>query len=92
MRDADRSDGNAEGRSALIVVRTGAIVRFTVLKSAFEPEGVGVVWDRRVGDRRRRDGASRAASERRRRERRGPEPPSWALLDFLVVPGASRAS
>jgi hypothetical protein len=90
VRGADRSDGNAEGRTPLIVVRTGAIVRFTVLKSAFEPEGVGVVWDRRVGDRRGRDRSSRAATERRRRERRGPAPPSWALLDFLVVPGVSR--
>ncbi len=88
MRSADHT----EARTALIVVRVGAIDRFTALKSAFGPEGIGVVWDRRIKDRRRRDGESRAAAERRRRDRRGPEPPSWALLDFLVVPGAQLAS
>ena len=88
MRNADHT----EGRTALIVVRVGAIDRFTALQSAFGPEGIGVVWDRRIKDRRRRDGESRAAAERRRRDRRGPEPPSWALLDFLVVPGAQLAS
>ena len=88
MRNADHT----EGRAALIVVRVGAIDRFTALKSAFGSEGIVVVWDRRVSDRRRRDRETRAAAERRRRDRRGPEPPSWALLDFLVVPGASLAS
>jgi hypothetical protein len=88
VRNADHT----EGRAALIVVRVGAIDRFAALKSAFGPEGVGVVWDRRVTDRRRRDREDRAATERRRRDRRGPEPPSWALLDFLVVSGASLAS
>jgi hypothetical protein len=74
--------------AALIVVRAGALDRFAALREAFSSDGVRVVWDRRVGERRwGRDSAP--APERRRRERRGPEPASWALLDFLVVPAAA---
>jgi hypothetical protein len=80
---------HAEGESALIVVRAGAAARFATLERAFAPEGVAVVWDRRVRDRRQREGDGRMPTERRRRERRGQPPASWALLDFLVVPGRS---
>jgi hypothetical protein len=71
--------------TALIVVRAGAVDRFAALKSAFAPEGVEVVWDRRLGERRRSEPDSARPAERRRRDRRGPTPASWALLDFLVV-------
>ena len=72
--------------TALIVVRAGAVDRFAALKAAFAPEGVDVVWDRRLGERRRSQDDSTGGSERRRRDRRGSTPSSWALLDFLVVP------
>jgi hypothetical protein len=71
---------------ALIVVRAGAVDRFAALRAAFGPEGVEVVWDRRVGDRRRSAPSPDSPPERRRHDRRGAEPPSWTLLDFLVVP------
>jgi hypothetical protein len=83
MTDTEHGDGE----SALIVVRAGAVERFAVLERAFGPEGVGVVWDRRVRDRRRQEEGGRLPTERRRQERRGPPPASWTLLDFLVVPG-----
>jgi hypothetical protein len=76
---------DADG-STLIVVRAGATDRFAVLRDAFLPEGVDVVWDRRGGDRRRPAPAPQPAPERRRRERRGIAPASWDLLDFLIVP------
>jgi hypothetical protein len=78
--------------TALIVVRTGAVDRFAALRAAFAMEGVDVVWDRRLGERRRVSGDSPSASDRRRRDRRGLEPASWVLLDFLVVPARSRTS
>ncbi len=84
--------GRAPEPTALIVVRTGAVDRFAALRAAFVMEGVDVVWDRRLGERRRSSDDSSPASERRRRDRRGFEPASWALLDFLVVPARSRAS
>jgi hypothetical protein len=71
--------------STLIIVRTGAMDRFAALREAFSPDGVGVVWDRRGGDRRSGT-APQPVPERRRRERRGTAPASWDLLDFLVVP------
>ena len=77
---------------ALIVVRTGAVDRFAALRAAFAPEGVDVVWDRRLGERRRSWSDSSPDAERRRRERRGPTPASWLLLDFLVVPIRARVS
>ncbi|HEY7142360.1 MAG TPA: hypothetical protein VIE44_19875 [Methylomirabilota bacterium] len=85
--------GEVESRvepTAMIVVRSGAVDRFAALRSAFAPEGVDVMWDRRLGDRRRSSDPSSPGAERRRRDRRGPEPASWSLLDFLVVPTHSR--
>jgi hypothetical protein len=84
-------EGAAEA-SALIVVRVGALDRFAALRETFAAEDVDVVWDRRLGGRRRPRADGPPVLERRRRERRGPAPPSWALLDFLVVPGGPRAS
>jgi hypothetical protein len=84
--------GLALDPTALIVVRAGAVDRFAALRAAFATEGVDVVWDRRLGERRRLTDDSSPTSERRRRDRRGFEPASWALLDFLVVPARSRAS
>jgi len=85
MRDGERG----VEPSALIVVRAGAVDRFAALRAAFGPEGVEVVWDRRLGERRRSTENSAPETERRRRDRRGAEPASWALLDFLVVPAPS---
>jgi hypothetical protein len=46
-------------------------------------EGVTVVWDRRLGERRRSD--QPADVERRRQERRTAAP-SWDASGFLVLP------
>ena len=77
---------------AVVVVRAGALDRFAALRAAFAPEGVDVVWDRRLGERRRPGANSPPAPERRRRDRRGAAPASWDLLDFLVVPVGPHAS
>ena len=71
---------------AHIVVRTGAMDRFSALRADFAPEGVDVIWDRRCGERRRSAAEGSPAAERRRQDRRGPIPASWTLLDFIVVP------
>ena len=84
--------GSAGERAARIVVRAGALERFATLETAFGAEGVDVVWDRRVGERRRGNRETPREAERRRRDRRGPEPASWALLDFLVVPASPVAA
>ena len=78
--------------TARIVVRVGAMDRFAALRAAFAPDWVEVVWDRRHGERRRPPADPAPAAERRRRDRRGTAPPSWSLLDFLVVPARLSAS
>ena len=78
--------------TALIVVRAGAVDRFAALKAAFAPEGIDVVWDRRLGERRRSPDDSTRTSDRRRQDRRGSIPASWSLLDFLVVPARAPVS
>lgn len=83
--------------STRIVVRSGAADRFAALHAAFSREGVDVVWDRRHGERRHGTPRPSANDERRRLDRRGPMPPSWTLLDFVVVlpgqaPGAPATS
>jgi len=85
-----RRPSTVAAESTRIVVRAGATDRFAALRAAFEPEGVDVVWDRRQGQRRH-GGGRPEADERRRSDRRGPQPPSWTLLDFVVVlPGQAR--
>ena len=83
--------GRAVEPTALIIVREGAADRFSALRAAFAPEGIDVAWDRRLGERRRSADDPSPPAERRRRDRRGTEPASWTLLDFLVVPARSSA-
>lgn len=79
------SRSRGEPAEPLIVVRRGAEERFQLLVREFAADGVAVVWDRRVGERRARSGPPMAGVERRRGERRGPPPTSWTSLDFVVV-------
>lgn len=75
------------GVAILVIVRRGAAGRFATLHKALHAEsGIAVVWDRRVGERRAGTGSPPAVGERRTRDRRGLPSPSWALLDFVVVP------
>jgi hypothetical protein len=83
---------SAIGLTGQIVVRNGAIDRFSALRADFTPEGVDVIWDRRSGDRRRPSSDLSQAAERRRQDRRGPIPASWTLLDFVVVPDRTGSS
>jgi hypothetical protein len=83
--------GEVQEPTAVVVVRAGAIDRFAALRATFAPDGVEVVWDRRFGERRRAP-ADPALAERRHGDRRGSVPPSWGLLDFIVVPHLPRAS
>jgi hypothetical protein len=75
----------ALGNRPVIIVRRGMVERFVVLAENLVPDGVLVLWDRRVAERRRRWLPPPAQVERRARERGGAPPPSWALLDFLLA-------
>jgi hypothetical protein len=84
MSSVDGSTPGA-GHDSVIVVRRGAMDRFAAMHAAFIHDGVDVRWDRRVAERRARAQGSPGGSDRRRLDRRGPVPPSWTLLDFVVV-------
>jgi hypothetical protein len=78
----------------LIAVRRGEQDLYRVLQERFEPAGVAVIWDRRGMERRRAPGAGadpgspgRPEDNRRHGERRGPPPPTWDPLGFVLAPG-----
>ena len=80
----------------VFIVRRGSADRFRALQETFgsAPISATITWDRREGDRRRPLGRAQVlSSARRRAERRGSEPSSWSVLDFLVAgsPGAQPA-
>jgi hypothetical protein len=88
LPDIGAPDMGAEDPT-VIVVRRGAADRFAALHTVFTCEGVDVLWDRRVVERRRGNRVSPDGAERRQVDRRGPVPPSWTLLDFVVVVSGS---
>ena len=66
----------------LVIVRRGATERFELLEQELAEEAVRVVWDRRVGERRR---GTTIPDDRRRNERRGTPSGTWSTLDFTIV-------
>jgi hypothetical protein len=71
------------------IVRRGELEVFQTLKVELEePDVVRVIWDRRIGERRSRDGVE-IADDRRRQDRRGPPPEMWATFGFVVTPRRS---
>jgi hypothetical protein len=70
------------GSPCLVVVQRGKRDLFERL-TLIAREGVTVVWDRRLGERRRTDRP--AAADRRRQELRQ-APPAWDATGFLVLP------
>jgi hypothetical protein len=70
---------------ALAVVRRGEAELFEMLRAHLDALNLGgVIWDRRVGERRRRQ-ASRVP-DRRGEARRRPLPTTWDTLGFLLSP------
>ncbi len=67
----------------LMIVRRGEAKKFELLKRTFAREGVDIIWDRRVVERRQR--TAPIGIERRGADRRGSPPVSWSALDFVIV-------
>jgi hypothetical protein len=72
----------------LVIVRQGQGERFTILANEFARDPVLIVWDRRTGERRRRDQV--VSAERRLRDRRGDPSATWTALGYVVVDGDPR--
>jgi CheY-like chemotaxis protein len=65
------------------IVRRGGHAMFVALDAGLADGGLDVVWDRRVGERRRRVEA--VPADRRARERRAPPPASWGWPGLVIV-------
>jgi CheY-like chemotaxis protein len=66
------------------IVRRGQGMLFVTLDTCIAESGVQVVWDRRVGERRR-PRPDRPSCERRAGDRRAPPPPSWTWPGLVIV-------
>jgi len=79
----ERPDKALSRFAYLMVVQRGDHDRFRFLSATFRDRPVQVVWDRRVGDRRRSSEGTPA--DRRSGDRRNRPPASWDNLGFLVA-------
>jgi CheY-like chemotaxis protein len=66
------------------IVRRGQGMLYVTLDTCIAESGMEVVWDRRVGERRRPRG-DRPPCERRAGDRRGPPPSSWTWPGLVIV-------
>ena len=74
----------------LVVVRRGHFATFELLTRTFSDDpGVQIIWDRRMGERRR--SADRVGHEDRRAgtDRRRVPPSQWRQLNYMVAPEPS---
>jgi len=68
----------------LIIVRRGDTERFRFLQETYRSRpSVHVMWDRRLGDRRREEQS--VPVERRRTDRRSAPPSTWEKMGFIYV-------
>ena len=69
----------------LVIVRRGHFATYELLTRTFADDPtVQIIWDRRVAERRRAEGAS-GNSERRHNDRRRPPPTQWGQLNYMIA-------
>lgn len=78
----------------LVIVRRGHFATYELLNRTFgDDPTVQIIWDRRLAERRRAEGAL-GNSERRRNDRRRPPPTQWGQLNYMIAgnePGGASA-
>ncbi|HEV3216753.1 MAG TPA: hypothetical protein VGZ27_13565 [Vicinamibacterales bacterium] len=68
----------------LVIVRRGHFATFELLTRTFADDpSVNIIWDRRMGERRRADG--RQEGERRRTDRRRMPPDQWGPMNYMIA-------
>ena len=76
------------GDAKLVIVRRGHFATFELLTRTFAGDArVQIIWDRRVGERRRSD-VPPGKGERRRIDRRQ-VPAKWGQLDYMIAAEAT---
>jgi hypothetical protein len=73
------------GEPKLVIVRRGHFATFELLTRTFADDPtVQIIWDRRVGERRRTaDG--HGTNDRRRSDRRRVPPVQWGQLNYMIA-------
>jgi hypothetical protein len=72
-------------QTRLVIVRRGHFATFELLTRTFADDPtVLIIWDRRMGDRRRTASAA-ASGERRCSDRRRMPPMQWGQLNYMIA-------
>jgi hypothetical protein len=68
----------------LVIVRRGQFATFELLTRTFADDStVQIIWDRRIGERRRASDAA-GSTERRHGDRRRVPPTHWSQLNYTI--------
>jgi len=69
----------------VVIVRRGHFATFELLTRTFADDpSVQIIWDRRMGERRK-DGDRRPDRERRQSDRRRTPPKQWTQLNYMIA-------
>jgi hypothetical protein len=74
------------GDSKLVVVRRGHFATFELLIRTFSDDpGVQIIWDRRMGERRKSINGRDPADRRTGSDRRRVPPSQWAQMHYMFA-------
>jgi hypothetical protein len=74
-------------------VRRGHFATFELLSRTFaDDSSVQIVWDRRMGERRRSAEGPGNGERRRSSDRRRVPPPQWGQMNYIVASESPQAS
>jgi hypothetical protein len=69
----------------VVIVRRGHFATFELLTRTFADDpSVQIIWDRRMGERRK-NGDRRLDGERRQSDRRKAPPKQWTQLNYMIA-------
>jgi hypothetical protein len=81
------TNANPVGEPKLVIVRRGHFATFELLTRSFaDDSSVQIIWDRRMGERRRSVEGPGNGERRRSSDRRRTPPPQWGQLNYMVAP------
>ena len=70
----------------LVIVRRGHFATFELLTRTFvDDASVQIIWDRRIGERRRAEGGAGNGERRSTSDRRRMPPSQWGQLNYMIA-------
>lgn len=81
------------GDPRLVIVRRGHFATFELLSRNFADDpSVQIVWDRRMGERRRSAEGAGNGERRRSSDRRRVPPTQWGQINYIVASESPQAN